>query len=276
MIDAVSILGRGLTDGVFVPYLGSEVLSLDGPPPVPASCLELAAALAARTGVPGRIRKNVWSSAQYIESYKHRLTLKRLMEAIFAPAVSPNALHRWLAGLHPPMIVDTWYDGAMAAALAAADEAWGQIQAVTRNGKHEDIWYRPLNADQTQADMAAVPDWPTLLYKPNGAVHPNGEFLLSDSDYVEVLTEIDIQTPIPAAVVARRARRGFAFLGCRFRDQMDRIFARQIMKRSAGPHYAVIDGELTKNEARFLDEMHIERIDRPLAVVVATLAGEPG
>jgi hypothetical protein len=45
-------------------------------------------------------------------------------------------------------------------------------------------------------------------------------FLVSDSDYVEVLTEIDIQTPIPAVVQQRRTGRNFLFLGCRFSNQL--------------------------------------------------------
>ena len=80
-----------------------------------------------------------------------------------------------------------------------------------------------------------------MLYSPHGGVRPAKNFLVADSDYVEVLTEIDIQTPIPAAVKAARADRGFLFLGCRFDDQMLRTYARQIMKRSKGPHFAVAE-----------------------------------
>jgi len=90
-------------------------------------------------------------------------------------------------------------------------------------------------------------------------VTPSHNFLIADADYVEVLTEIDIQTPIPDAVKARRTGRGFLFLGCRFHDQMLRTYARQIMKRSAGPHYAVLpEAELTPNELKFMAEQGIE------------------
>jgi hypothetical protein len=91
------------------------------------------------------------------------------------------------------------------------------------------------------ARKAAQPDPParrTVLYKPWGGHAPAGNYLVSDSDFVEVLTEIDIQTPIPPMVQQRRAALGFVFLGCRFNDQLPRAFARQIMKRrrtSTGP-----------------------------------------
>jgi len=61
-----------------------------------------------------------------------------------------------------------------------------------------------------------------------------------------------------------RTGKHFLFVGCRFATQLERLFARQIMKRSSTKHWAVLPGELTKNEARFLAEQNIERIDAPL------------
>jgi len=111
-----------------------------------------------------------------------------------------------------------------------------------------------------------------VLYKPWGAHGPASNYLVSDTDYVEVLTEIDIQTPIPELVQQRRAGLGFVFLGCRFNDQLPRAFARQIMKRSKGPHFAVMPDEPTRMEARFLEEQGIARIAMPLAEVAERLA----
>ena len=98
---------------------------------------------------------------------------------------------------------------------------------------------------------------------------------MSDSDYVEVLTEIDIQTPIPETVKQRRAGRNFVFLGCRFSNQLERTFARQVMKRSSDTHWAVLPEEPTRNELRFMEEQRIGRIDMPLEEFVAVLTGKP-
>jgi len=97
---------------------------------------------------------------------------------------------------------------------------------------------------------------------------------VSDSDYVEVLTEIDIQTPIPAEVQALRAAKHFLFLGCRFNDQLTRSFARQIMKRSSDRHWAVLPEPPTRMEARFLEEQNITRLDISLEEFTASLAAE--
>jgi len=82
---------------------------------------------------------------------------------------------------------------------------------------------------------------------------------------VEVLTEIDIQTPIPDIVKDRRTSRSFLFIGCRFNDQLLRTYARQISKRSADAHYALVDPDaLSRNELRFLVEQGLT----PLAIAL--------
>lgn len=271
--DELSRIGEGLAAGRFAPFLGPETLTISGPSAAPASTRALAERLTAKVAVPGRIRNNVWAAAQYIESNRHRQTLTRLMEEIFSVPPAPNMLHATLALLRPPLIVDAWYDGTMAAALNGWT-GWGQAQGVTRNGEWRDIWFRHIRHDGSEAAASEADSWRTVLYKPHGSLWPDNNFLLSDADYVEVLTEIDIQTPIPDVVKERRSKLGFVFLGYRFHDQMERTFARQVLKRSAGPHYAVLAGDLTKNEVRFLDEQNIQRLDLPLAGAAAVLARE--
>jgi hypothetical protein len=244
------LAGR-LRAGEIVPYIGPGVAQLSSPS-IPLTPEDLAAFFGTKVALPRRAKGNAWASAQHIESFKHRSTVTALMVEAFAAPVTPTPLHVFLASLPLPLIVDTWYDGAFRAALAARSD-WGEVQGNTRAGIGEDRWYRFYDAAGEESSRAAADNWKTILYKPHGSVTPAKNFLISDADYVEVLTEIDIQTPIPDAVKDRRAQRGFLFLGCRFHDQMLRTYARQISKRSAAPHYAVVDPEkLTLNERRFL------------------------
>ncbi len=253
------------------PYLGPGLLA--GVDSVPLGPEALAAALNLRHPAPGRIRTNLWAVAQFIEQRRHRKTLAAWMGEIFAPQVAPSPFQTFLASLKLGLVVDTWYDDSLRAALCASGRAdWGEIQGITRAGETRDIWTRAYDATGALADPQAPSHWTTLLYKPHGAVRPAQNFLVADSDYVEVMTEIDIQSPIPPEVRERRAFRGFLFLGCRFHDQMLRTYARQIMKRSRGPHVAVMDAALlTRNEARFLVEQEITLIDLPLPAALETL-----
>ncbi|MCA0018733.1 SIR2 family NAD-dependent protein deacylase [Mesorhizobium sp. B264B1A] len=257
-----------------IPYLGPGLLRLSSAePPVPCTPEAVAAALNTRATAPSKIRTNMWSVAQFIEQRRHRRTLQAWMADIFAGPTAPTLLHNWLAKLPLSLVVDSWYEGAMRAALAEAGRTdVAEIQGVTRANETRDIWTRTYDLFGTELEPGAATR--TVLYAPHGSIRPAANFLIADSDYVEALTEIDIQTPIPDVVKERRTDRGFLFLGCRFNDQMLRTYARQIMKRSEGPRYAIMDGKtLTRNEARFLGASGITVIDMPDSDAVAQLAG---
>jgi hypothetical protein len=265
MTDAVSEIRAALAAGKLVPYLGAELhVQSEDAAPVPLTPTELAARLAARVTVPFKVRANMTAAAQYIENFKHRKTLVALMKEIFQPEVAPSPTHRFFAGApNLPLLVDTWYDGAAQSAFAVRAD-WGQVQGVSR-AEHRDIWVKYYRADGAECGADAAAGWRTLIYKPLGSIAPAANFIVSDSDFVEVLTEIDIQSPIPPRVQELRGGKRFLFLGCRFRNQLERAYARQVMKRSSdGPHWAVLPGELTKNETRFLEEQHIQRLDMSL------------
>lgn len=255
--------------GQLVPYFGPGALELvPGGCPVPTSPEALVERLVAKVTVPHKIRKNLTAAAQYIENFKHRKTLTTLLGEAFREGAQPSSLHRLFAA--QPLVVNAWYDDACQAALRERKD-WGQIQGLSQ-AEHFGTWTHYYRADDSEAEAAEADGWRTVLYQPLGCIVPAANFVVSDSDYVEVLTEIDIQTPIPEIVQRLRGGRHFLFLGCRFRNQLERAFARQIMKRSSDSHWAVLEGELTRNEARFLEEQGIRRLDMPLADFAAAVA----
>jgi SIR2-like domain len=262
-------LEASLRAGTLIPYLGAHVLALAPDYAVPASPEALVALLTAKVTVPHKIRNRLTQAAQFIENFKHRKTLVDQMNAAFAAAPVPGPLHAWLASLHLPLIVDTWYDEAMAAALQAEGIKWGEVQGLSQS-EHFGTWTGWYDGNGNPVPDRA-PDWQTILYKPIGCSSPAANYLVSDTDYVEVLTEIDIQTPIPAEIQSLRTGKNFLFIGCRFNDQLTRTFARQIMKRSSAKHWAILPEEPTRMEAKFLSEQSITRIDMPLADFVAEI-----
>ena len=80
-----------LVRDALVPYLGPGVLALTGSA-LPATPEAVAAALHAKAPAPSRVRTNMWSVAQFIESRRHRKTLQKFMAEIFANPVAPSPL----------------------------------------------------------------------------------------------------------------------------------------------------------------------------------------
>lgn len=258
-------IARSLDTGAIIPYLGPDMLSLCKDLKVPATPQALAESMTGKVSVPHKIRKRLTQAAQFIENFKHRKSVVHLMNEAFANTPAPSPLHLALAGSGAGLWVDTWYDDTFAAALLQVrpQGGWVQVQGLSQS-EHFGQW-TGVYADDGEFLPVLPVDVERILYKPIGSHGPIGNYLVSDSDFVEVLTEIDIQTPIPAAVQAWRSGRNFLFLGCRFDDQLTRCFARQIMKRSSDRHWAVLPNEPTRMEARFLQEQNITRIDMPLA-----------
>jgi hypothetical protein len=263
--------------GNAIPYLGPGMLALKhSGSQLPGSPLALAGCLTAKSSVPFKIKNNLTAAAQFIENFKHRRTVSNAMTQAFCADAQPTALHTLLMNLPAlPLVVHAWYDDLPQKALSARS-GWGMAQGVSQ-AEHFGNWVHYYDADGTQAGVEfgdRHADWKTLLYQPLGSVWPERNYLVSDSDFVEVLTEIDIQTPIPEAVQEMRKGRSFLFLGCRFSTQLERLFARQIMKRSSEKHWAVLPEEPTRNEARFLAQYNIERISMTLSEFVAAFSSE--
>jgi hypothetical protein len=270
--DALAGVATQLRSGKIVPYLGPGLTELSNTS-VPMTPEALAAFFATKVALPKRAKGNAWASAQHIESMKHRSTVSALMTEAFSSEIEPTPLHHYLASLKLPMIVDSWYDATMRSALSSRSD-WGEIQGITRAGIGEDRWYRFYDSAGVETQRSAAETWTTLLYKPHGSIAPAKNYLISDADYVEVLTEIDIQTPLPDAVKNRRSERRFLFIGCRFHDQLLRTYARQITKRSSAMHYAIVTPDtLTKNELKFLTVQGIMPIAIPLSRACEILMG---
>ena len=249
-----------LHEGKLIPYLGQGVLDYAGQnSALPANQMALVESLTAKSSVPARVRKNLSGAAQFIENFKHRHTVKKLMTEAFTVEAEITALHRLVAGWpNLSMIVHLWYDDVVQHALAQRS-SWGIVQGVS-GAEHNGEWVRCYAPNGSQVAEEAAMQWKTLLYEPWGSVAPAQNYLVSDSDFVEVLTEIDIQTPIPAQVQSIRSGRSFLFLGCRFSTQLERQFARQILKRSSDCHWAVFPDEPSRNEEKFFAEMGIQRV----------------
>jgi hypothetical protein len=274
-VNPLDSIAEAFDSGNAIPFLGPGVLSFDNEGgQLPDSHKALVGHLTSKSSVPHKVRNNLSAAAQFIENFKHRSTVTNAMTEAFSADAEPTSLHTLLMSLPAlPLVVHAWYDDLPQKALSLRS-SWGIVQGVSQS-EHFGDWVYYYNSDGTYAGVEAdrsYVDWKTLLYQPLGSAWPAHNYLVSDSDFVEVLTEIDIQTPIPDSVQEIRTGRSFLFLGCRFSTQLERLFAHQIIKRSSDKHWAILPEEPTRNEARFLEDHKIERIPMSLNEFVTELS----
>ena len=271
----LDLIAQAFAGGNVIPFLGPGVLSFDSAgSQLPGSHKALVGHLTSKSSVPHKVKNNLGAAAQFIENFKHRSTVTNAMTDAFSADAQPTSLHTLLMSLPElPLVVHAWYDDLPQKALRLRS-SWGMAQGVSQS-EHSGNWIHYFDSDGTYAGVEAdgsYVDWKTLLYQPLGSVWPAHNYLVSDSDFVEVLTEIDIQTPIPDSVQEMRKGRSFLFLGCRFSTQLERLFAHQIIKRSSEKHWAILPEDPTPNEGRFLEKHNIERISMSLGEFVTELS----
>ena len=274
-VNPLDSIAEAFDGGNAIPFLGPGVLSFDKEGGrLPDSHKALVGHLTSKSSVPHKVRNNLGAAAQFIENFKHRSTVTNAMTEAFSADAQPTSLHELLMSLPAlPLVVHAWYDDLPQKALRSRS-GWGMAQGVSQS-EHFGDWIYYYNSDGTYAGVETdrgYVDWKTLLYQPLGSVWPAHNYLVSDSDFVEVLTEIDIQTPIPDSVQEIRKGRSFLFLGYRFSTQLERLFAHQIIKRSSEKHWAILPEDITLNEGRFLEKHNIERIPMSLDEFVNELS----
>ena len=233
----------------------------------------MAAALQKRVPVPGRIRGNMWAVAQYIESRRHRRTLKKLMADIFAAQPCPSGFHRFLAGLPLGLVIDSWYDGTLAAAMAGADRADViDMQGITRAGIGEDRWYRAFDLAGRPAEPDGVrtlalhaawwrsAGWRCAGFRQRLCRGPDGDRHTDADSGNGADTTDDARLPV-------------------FRLSLPRPDAAHLRQTACQAHPLVrmpawreVDS-LSVNERRFLAAEGITLIDVPLAEATQLLAG---
>ena len=168
-----------------------------------------------------------------------RNTVTKAIGEAFRSSVQPTALHNYLATLPElPLIVHDWYDDLPQKALAVRSgwSVWEIIQGMNGGRQRCTPPLRYLQAAGASARPVtpnATQNWDTLLYQPRGSIARASRLFASDSEFAATSTAGDGRTSIPEPVQCLCIGRRFLFLGCRFDNELDRAFARQIMERSA-------------------------------------------
>jgi hypothetical protein len=237
-----------LMKGAVIPFLGAGVPLYDrNPGKVPwaewvgaqltinhlPNGGELARELKRQTGLDDP-NDELPKMAQYYEAVLGAEPLRERLREIFSHKQPPTPLHEFLASVKAPLlIVTTNYDDMMERAFDAAGKAYDVVVHVTKDPTV--LWWSAGAAAPeevpTENLLIDLPNRP-VVYKMHGAIDRRkdavGNYVITEDDYVELLTRMTRNNVFPQIFAAPFKRRPFLFLGYGLYDWNLRVLLNSI------------------------------------------------
>lgn len=264
-----------LGEGSLVPYLGAGALAGVVNPAngqaIPADSESLILAMNNGQPMAPKLMYEFPRAAMNVELKRGRAALAKFLDRTYRDtAWSTSALHTWLAAQNLPYLVDTNRDTLMQQAYAGRPHTLivgvARISAAAFRFKlshYDGSAYRPI-------DQEAVDSTLPVLFKPLGTPLPESNYIASDADFVDYITELMGGFAIPGFLKRMRQGRRYLLLGIRLNRDTERMVLSDIMfgAAQAPAGWAMIPNANDK-EKRFLDKLGLELVEADAADFLA-------
>lgn len=255
---------EGVREGHIVPYLGPQALEgardTDGHS-IPADSDSLILAMNGGRPMTPRLMYEFPRAAMHLELKRGRNFVTRFLTELYAGRRWSRApLHEWLATIQPPYVIDINRDTQLqdtyrgvphtlvvgVARIAGTDHRFKVFH-------YDGSSYREIWQDVVDAGLP-------VLFKPMGTPHPEPNYIASDADYVDYITELMGGFAIPGFLKRYRKGRRYLFLGLRFTRDTERMILSDITYDAGTPRGWALIPEPTAKERRFCARRNIEII----------------
>ena len=265
----------GLSDGSVVPYLGPGALAGVTDPSgrkIPADSDSLILAMNNGQPMAPKLMFEFSRAAMNIELKRGRSAINRFLDATYRDTQwSSSRLHEQLAGL--PYIIDTNRDTLLQKRYQSTPHTLivGTARIATKEYRYR--LFSHDGANYIPVDQEAVDTSLPVLFKPLGTPLPESNYIASDADFVDYITELMGGFAIPSFVKRMRQNKRYLLLGMRLnRDTERMVFSETIFGADGG--WALIPHP-TDKERRFLGRFGIEIVDADVADFLSA-ASVPG
>jgi len=260
----------GLSDGSVVPYLGpgalAGVIDQASGKAIPADSDSLI--LAMNNGLPmaPKLMYEFPRAAMNVELKRGRSAVNKFLDATYRDTKwSTSALHTWLAQQKFPYLIDANRDTQLQQQYATTPHTL--IVGIARmSGK--DFRFRLFNFDgekYTATEQEAVDTSLPILFKPLGTPLPESNYIASDADFVDYITELMGGFAIPSFVKRSRQNKRYLLLGLRLNRDTDRMVFSDIIFGADSPAGWALIPNPTNKEKRYLERLNIEIVNADVA-----------
>lgn len=261
-----------LQSGDLVPFLGMGVfkgtVTSDGST-LPYDSDSMVLALNNGRAMSPRLMYEYSRAAMSLEQRKGREFIVQMTNHIYASKQYeiPN-VYKKLKEIQPKYLIDTNLDDSSCKVYEEVEHF--MITGVSRIMADYDrfIVYKYDLQSQTynKIDKELLNDSMPILFKPMGCMIPNKDFIVSDADFVDWLTEAMGGYAIPPFLKKYKQGKSYLFLGVDFGRDTFRMVANEItLGLDSG--FVLLDkpkSELTKKENKFIQTHNLQTIEQDL------------
>jgi len=266
----------GLYDNKVVPYLGPGALfdatnKLTGAP-MPADSNSLI--LAMNNGVPmaPKLMYEFPRAAMNQELKKGRNFLGQFLTKLYGETeYTRAAVHDWLAEWRPAYVIDINRDTQLQDSYA--DEEHTLIVGVARISASQFRFkiYHYDGSDYFEIPQEQIDHRIPVLFKPMGTPRPEANYIASDADYVDYITELMGGFAIPDFLKEYRKGKQYLFIGVPLNRDSERMVMSDIVYGAAGQKGWVLNKNPTDKERRFCKKIGLEILDAEIEELLSVV-----
>ena len=254
----------GLKDGSIVPYLGPGVLAdvknAATGAPIPADSDSLIYAMNDGKPMAAKLMYEFPRAAMNVELKRGRSAVTKFLNRTYGEtAWTRGAVHDWLKAIAPHYVIDINRDTQLQDSYAGVPH--NLIVGIARLGG-TDFRYKLYSWEGAAYQKTTVinPALP-ILYKPMGTPKPEANYIASDADYVDFITELMGGFSIPPEVKELRKGKQYLLMGLRLNRDTERMVMSDIIYAAAEPAGWVLIQNPTDKERRFCKKQKLELIE---------------
>jgi hypothetical protein len=254
----------GLKDGSIVPYLGAGVLAdvtnVATGEPIPADSDSLIIAMNGGKPMAPKLMYEFARAAMNIELKRGRSAVTKFLTRTYGEtAWTRGAVHDWLKAISPHYVIDVNRDTQLQDSYA--DVPHNLIVGIARIGG-TDFRYKLYLWDGIAYQKSGLinPALP-ILFKPMGTPKPEANYIASDADYVDFITELMGGFSIPPEVKELRKGKQYLFMGLRMNRDTERMVMSDMIYSAAEPAGWALINNPTDKERRFCKKQKLELIE---------------
>ena len=254
----------GLKDGSIVPYLGPGVLAdvknVATGAPIPADSDSLIYAMNDGKPMAPKLMYEFPRAAMNVELKRGRSAVTKFLNRTYGEtAWTRGAVHEWLKGIAPHYVIDINRDTQLQDSYA--DVPHNLIVGIARLGgtdfRYKLYFWDGVAYQKTEVINSALP----ILYKPMGTPKPEANYIASDADYVDFITELMGGFSIPPEVKELRKGKQYLFMGLRMNRDTERMVLSDVIYAAAEPAGWALIANPTDKERRFCKKQKLELIE---------------